>query len=419
MSTQIRRPLGGFERVFWLLNQKRPVHFAVVAEVSGTLPVETWENALTAVQQQHPLLSVSIQLNENKAPEFVTQSTIKIPLRIVTTTSATAWITDVEQEAVNRFHAASAPLTRVVLYEYKNKTVIALWAHHAIADGRSLSYVMRDLLNATNGIYGSPYAMPPSIDDFTDLPKDTLSQFPAGDGDIALHNQAPEVLNTKMQIQLLKLPPELSRHIIQRAKEEGTTVHGAFSAALILAGNAWKPQPIRIFTPSSARETLGTAETLNLCTAGRVIPFNIETGSSFWDIARYAKQKLIGINLEDEILGFAKSISGLIQSGINAEGIEQFTDTALANEYMLTNIGVLPFSTDFGKLQLEAFWGPLTITGYKDSESVSIATIDGVIHMTLLSLGHQQVNQVLEFMEQILIMACSPMSNLKQVQNIL
>ena len=418
MKTQTRRPLGGFERFFWLFDQQRPVHFTMVAEITGTLPVTAWENALAAVQQLHPLLSVSINLNENNAPEFVTQPGATIPLRIVKATSETAWVADLEHEAINRFHAASAPLIRAVLYEYQNKSVIALIAHHSIADGRSLSFVIRDLLNATNGKYAEPYVMPPSLDDYTDLPKNALSQFPASDADIALLSQQPQAVKTTPQILLLQLSPELSGQVIKRSKQEGTTVHGALSAALALASKAWKPQPIRLFSPSSARETLGAGETVCLSIAGRVVPFDMERMSAFWDIARYAKESLAGVSSEEEIFGFARAVFGLITGGVNAEGTAQFTDTALANEYMITNVGALPFESTFGKLKLDAIWGPITITGYMGSQTVGVTAINGSINMALTSPSHMQVKPVLEFMEQILSMECIPLNSLSHEQSL-
>jgi hypothetical protein len=120
---------------------------------------------------------------------------LNLYLRVVKTTSETAWLTDLEQEAANSFNAGAAPLIRAVLYEYQNKSIIAVLAYHAVADGRSLSYVIRDLLNATNGKYTGVYAMPPPIDDYTDLPENTLSDFPASDADIILHNQPAPYVN--------------------------------------------------------------------------------------------------------------------------------------------------------------------------------------------------------------------------------
>lgn len=82
----------------------------MIAEITGTLPVTAWENALAAMQQLHPLLSVSINLNENNSPEFVTQPGATIPLRIVKATSETAWVAELQHDTTQRFDSTSAPL---------------------------------------------------------------------------------------------------------------------------------------------------------------------------------------------------------------------------------------------------------------------------------------------------------------------
>jgi hypothetical protein len=75
------------------------------------------------------------------------------------------------------FFAWAITLVRAAIYEFENQSVIALTAHHAISDGRSLTCVLRDLLNAMNGKYASPYIMPPSIDSYTDLPENVPPHY--------------------------------------------------------------------------------------------------------------------------------------------------------------------------------------------------------------------------------------------------
>jgi hypothetical protein len=220
------------------------------------------------------------------------------------------------------------------------------------------------------------------------------------------------VTNAIPQIQFLKLSPELSYNVIKRSKQEGTTVHGALSAALLSTAKAWKPNPIRLFIPSSARETLETGETVSLSIGSRIIPFDMETTDSFWDIARIAKKALTGIDSKEEIFGFAKSLSEVITSGVNAQGTTQINNTLLANEYLLSNVGALPFDSDFGKLKLDALWGPFTLSGYEGSQTIGIATIHGIIHMALTSPGNMQIKPLLESIEQILSVECAPANNI-------
>jgi hypothetical protein len=54
------RALGAMEHLFWLMDQKHPAHLTVTAEVKGITKVESWRDALDALQRRHPVLSTSI-----------------------------------------------------------------------------------------------------------------------------------------------------------------------------------------------------------------------------------------------------------------------------------------------------------------------------------------------------------------------
>jgi hypothetical protein len=42
----VLRPLGSFEEFFWLIDQNRPLHFALAAQVQGPTAVGRWRGAL-------------------------------------------------------------------------------------------------------------------------------------------------------------------------------------------------------------------------------------------------------------------------------------------------------------------------------------------------------------------------------------
>ena len=62
------RALGARERMFWFMDRKHPVHLTVTAEVKGITKVQSWRDALDAVQKRHPILSTSIKRNEEGQP---------------------------------------------------------------------------------------------------------------------------------------------------------------------------------------------------------------------------------------------------------------------------------------------------------------------------------------------------------------
>jgi len=85
------RPLGTFERFLWFHNQIEPVHFSVSALVEGVTTVEEWKSALSALQNRHPLLRVSIHTDANEVPYFRNEPKMPIPLRVVEGSALGSW----------------------------------------------------------------------------------------------------------------------------------------------------------------------------------------------------------------------------------------------------------------------------------------------------------------------------------------
>ena len=54
--TDQSRPLGSLEHLFWLFDQNRSFHFAVIALISGKASPANWRQALDLFQQR-PILS--------------------------------------------------------------------------------------------------------------------------------------------------------------------------------------------------------------------------------------------------------------------------------------------------------------------------------------------------------------------------
>jgi NRPS condensation-like uncharacterized protein len=143
----MQRPLGSGEHLFWLSDRVAPSHFCVTAKVVGKITIEKLQQALVWVQQRHPLLRVGIATDTNGKPWFVAESA-SIPLRIVERLGEEHWLQEVENELSNPFNWNQAPLVRVVLVRSHDISEIIVTCHHAIADGISSAYLLRDILEA-------------------------------------------------------------------------------------------------------------------------------------------------------------------------------------------------------------------------------------------------------------------------------
>src|SRR5262249_14208191 len=142
--------LGSLEHLFWLQDQHRPVHFAVTALIAGETTHGDWRRALDRLQKRHPILSVRIGGEPGSVPFFQADAA-PIPLRIVKDAPLSRWEIEVGAELATPFDPTQAPLIRAVVIQGAADAAFILVAHHAIADGLSLAYAIRDTLEALAG----------------------------------------------------------------------------------------------------------------------------------------------------------------------------------------------------------------------------------------------------------------------------
>src|ERR1700760_1653288 len=91
MISDVLRPLGSYEKLFWVLGQNRTIEFALAAELEGIVSFDTWTDALNTVQSRYSLLNVSIEEISPGQVHFVRRDKSPIPLRIVRTQNLTDW----------------------------------------------------------------------------------------------------------------------------------------------------------------------------------------------------------------------------------------------------------------------------------------------------------------------------------------
>ena len=412
------RTLGAREQMFWLMNQKHPVHLTVTAEVKGITKAQNWRDALDAVQKRHPILSTSIKRNEEGHPALYQVDAAPIPLRVVDGSMQERWESELDREMALPFTPEQAPLIRTVLIHKPQSAVLIMIAHHAIADGMALVFLIRDLLQVLSG--EQIEALP-----FSSTSEELLSKLPRGEK--LVQAEAPQADAPKTEPAPYRvgdgLPPratarKLDEHLTATLKEwarrEGTTVQGALCAALVLAGrktsNAWRKQKVRVMSPVNARAHLRAGEVCGIYLgAGAMIPFQPGDSSDFWELARFAKQK---ISLSQTFQSLSASLHGLeaiMTKDMDVETAAQIAAGAFARELMVSNLGQMPYESEFGRLKLEAVWGPTALQGLEGEQNVGVATTNGVLR--LLHASYTLIPQLLENTELILRAACEDTSN--------
>jgi NRPS condensation-like uncharacterized protein len=407
------RALGAMERLFWLMDQKHPAHLTVSAEVRGFTKVQSWRDALDAVQKRHPVLSTSINRNEEGQPALYRVDAAPIPLRVVDGSVQERWELELDREMAVPFTPEQAPLIRSVLIHKPQSAVLTMIAHHAIADGMALVFLIRDLLQVLSG--GQIESL-----SFSSTAEELLSKLPKMEKIVqaaALQDGTPQAEpalyregnGLAPRVAARKLDENLTAALKERARSEGTTVQGALCAALVLAGrktsSTWRNQSVRAMSPINVRAPLGAGEACGLYLVGGMVPFQPGDSRAFWELARFAKKELSPFQTVQSLSTSLHGLEAIMSKDMDVETAAQIAAGAFARDLMVSNLGQMPYESEFGKLKLEAVWGPTALQGLDGEQSVGIATTNGAIR--LLHASYSLIPYLLENTELILRAACS------------
>jgi NRPS condensation-like uncharacterized protein len=405
MSKKEKRPLGIHEKVYWVLDQKTTTQFAVAAELGGDTTDQAWRQALDVVQQRHPNLSVQISGNEYTTAHFEHVDDCPIPLRTVYMETGENWNAELEKEMRIPFDITVAPLARAVLIRQPGKSVFIIVSNHSIGDGMSGALLIRDMLTVLSGEPVDNLSTLTTLDNLagvtvTEIEKEQTSSFEQAKSSLLLR---PEI-----RVHRLKLSRSRTEKLVQRSKSEQTTVHGALTAAFVLAlkqkDTSRQQKPVRILHPLSARPTLDIGDDYGLLVNLVTLTHDPDPQETFWAFARQVRKDIALMKTPEWIKGDTVAIGELFCNEMELKTIEEIVHQAIENEIILTNLGRFPFRTDFGQLQLKSLWGPLVLTPHEASRTVGVATFNGELTLTLT--GYSSSDGLLEAAGKIIDQVC-------------
>jgi Condensation domain len=405
------RPLGSLEHLFWLLDQNRSCHFAVTAQIAGKASPGDWREALDCLQERHPILSVCIEGTPGSVPRFRQEDAAPIPLRIVDGDPETHWEGEVGEELATPFDPNRAPLIRAVLIQGSRDTAFILVAHHAIADGLSLAYAIRDTLSALYGELLEPLPWAPAQEEILSegaRPAAVADAHKEPDGAPAGRPSIYRPLDdARPVVKGLRLAPALTTSLRDCARLEGTTVHGALCAAFTIAGRQvsadWRDSALRIVSPINVRSLLDVGESCGVFVSATTCAFDGQA-IGFWELARNAKAAIAIGQTRDGVVALLSTIGEVVDKGAEIATAANFAAGAFAHEVTLTNLGVLTFDSRFGPLKLENMWGPAVLLGMEGAQTIGVTTVNGSICLTHTS--HTPPEGLLEAMRSVLVDAC-------------
>ena len=377
LSGDLLRPLGAFEELFSLFDQYFPTNGALAAQMSGRTTVQQWREALDAVQQRHPLLSACIDTTFNRVPHFRRVTGPRIPLRMVTTPAA-EWQEEIAEEVNAPFTPDQAPLFRAVLLHQETGCTFILSSHHAVCDGSSRIFLLRDILLALTGHALEALPLAPSRETLFGQQQRTSTE----PGLPSFAAQRPPMPH----VEEIKLTSEQTTALQRRAREEGVTIHAAISAALTIAGRAiderWRNDALRIMSPAEIRDMLGLEDQCMVSLGGGEISIAPGGSMTFWELARFARDGLSAVKSTENISRMIDLQSSFVSSNLTVEQAFQLKQNAFNAQVMFTNLGRLPFDSKFGPLKLETLWAPCALRGIEGEQTLGAVSVNGSLHLT-------------------------------------
>ncbi|MFB2877403.1 condensation domain-containing protein [Floridanema aerugineum] len=312
----MNRKLGLVENLFEILHDLGGMIDVNVARIEGQLTGDTLQQALYFVQKRHPMLQVRIVQSADGA-YFESEGTAEIPLRVIDKQHEKQWIEIAEDELHEKFYSATTPLCRVTFLRSSISNgiseIIATF-HHAITDGMSCMRFFDDLFSYCRQIAAGEQIskvvtmelLPPletllkssltENNNLEEAPEKPDREIPTPN--LIIEEAAPaNERRTRLVTRILS--KEMTLKLINRCKQEQTTVHGTLCAAMLFeaAKIASNGVPINLSCGSNVnlRKYCNPEvkdDYMGCLVSGLEEKHSLDKDTEFWSIARECKLKI-------------------------------------------------------------------------------------------------------------------------------
>lgn len=395
-DTAIERKLSPSEKLWWVIDQECRSNFVMHSHVTGSITEDVLRQSLDAIQVRHPLLRVGIKRDGWNSLSFQTDGVPSLPLRVVEGTR-NSWIEEAERELHEGFSVEEGPLARCTMVHHSQKdNTVLLTFHHAIGDGISGSFLMRDLFQAADLVFSGKECNLQALE----AKREMNAYFPGwalglsgrwrsmkfgarmlgavlryGRPAMPAFDKKAPPKDRRARIVAHRLDQDFVDNLHTRANKEGTTIHGAMLAAQILAishdREDTKERPYFVGSPVNLRKKLNPP-------VGEDIGFFVTIGASvnlakpdtaFWPLAKVVRESLWDCVERGE--PFVYVIQHLDLSRITSLfGLGLIGRWVFARVGASMTFGGLVFS-NIGKVDIENHLGPFTIEDLGFAASLS------------------------------------------------
>jgi hypothetical protein len=309
------RSLGEAERFFWLFDRINCMNFAVYAELDKPLETTLLEQALNELVLETPALNTRV---EAKGKKLFFVEAAAVPLQVEKIQSDRGWKSIVLAEMIKPLNPCSAPMVRCLLIGGEQAgSIVVMIFNHTISDGRSAIHFTKNLLKRALGeksVNPKRAGLSPAME--TLFPKKYRGVSGRIRGNLfrilegfqwKQYGKLEALPDYKTDIKQerepgsyqLVLDGELLEKLKDKAREEGTTLHGLIGAAQLLAlreefGDD-ESHPMTLTSLADMRgeliQLVLTAE-LALQITFLVTTHRVGNAESTWELARDVRQQL-------------------------------------------------------------------------------------------------------------------------------
>jgi NRPS condensation-like uncharacterized protein len=377
------RQLGTEERIVWSYSQLRPIHFVLSAHIIGSLHHAGLQQALSQVQQRHPLLNVKLTLDRDEIPWFI-NAAAPIPVRLVERHSEQQWQQEVERELANPLDWNQAPLIRVVLLQGQDASDLIITCDHTIADGRSVVFLLQDILRSMS-CPDRPLAALSQHPPYEQLTPKFEQKIPAPSfkPSLATAKTKPSIPNNSLpRLQAWSLSIAETTALVSACKEAAITVHHMICAAFLLAirhtqDRDWAEAiPLKCLSPIDIRRFLpALAENVGAYFTYHLVIDQVDSDSSLWELARSIKTQLDQKINPEQIFADLPDSETFMSTQPSPTDVIAATEAAIHHDLNVSNLGRLEIAQQYGEIQLTSVYAPSAICHIENALFVGVATL--------------------------------------------
>jgi NRPS condensation-like uncharacterized protein len=122
------------------------MHISLGLRLRGQITEDALRNAVGKMLVTYPLFGARFEWSDEGVQWTTTEGAAEVPVRIHNRESDDSWIQVLNDEHAIPLRLSKGPLTRFILVKGDEVSELIVFCHHAISDGRSLEYALREVL---------------------------------------------------------------------------------------------------------------------------------------------------------------------------------------------------------------------------------------------------------------------------------